>query len=59
MEIEHTPFVQCMPEYCKKEDAIEGYREYYRQEKKHIAKWSKTSVPYWYAVERENDEGQN
>ena len=39
---------KAMPDEYKKADPIEGYREYYKKEKKHIAKWSKRSAPYWY-----------
>ena len=38
-----------MPEYCKIiGDSVSSYRNYYRQEKKHIAKWTKRPVPNWY-----------
>jgi hypothetical protein len=39
---------QAMPKECKKEDSVEAYREYYRQEKRHLASWKKRIVPFWY-----------
>jgi hypothetical protein len=44
----HTPFVECMPDYCKLNNPIASYRNYYMQEKKHIAKWTKRGVPKWW-----------
>lgn len=43
-----TQFVQAMPDEYKNLNPIEGYREYYRKAKNHIAIWSKRDVPYWY-----------
>jgi hypothetical protein len=43
-----TPPAQAMPENCKKKDSVEAYREYYQQEKRHIASWKKRSIPFWY-----------
>lgn len=38
-----------MPEYCKiKDDSIISYRNYYIQEKKSFAKWTKRKTPDWY-----------
>ena len=39
---------QCMPDYCKKPDTIDAYRNYYILEKSKFAKWNYTSVPDWY-----------
>ncbi len=36
---------QCMPDYCKQSNALDGYRTYYREEKKGFAKWTKREVP--------------
>ena len=36
---------QAMPDYCKRENPVEGYREYYRQEKQHLAEWTKRDAP--------------
>jgi len=40
-----TPFALAMPDYCKTEDAVESYRNYYREEKWHLGKWTKRPVP--------------
>lgn len=39
---------QCMPDYCKSEDSITAYKNYYINEKKAFATW-KTKTPEWYA----------
>tara|TARA_Y100000994_G_scaffold116244_1_gene95475 strand:- start:99 stop:449 length:351 start_codon:yes stop_codon:yes gene_type:complete len=36
---------QCMPYYCKQSNAVDGYRTYYREEKKGFAKWTNRDVP--------------
>ena len=41
---------QCMPEYCKRKDVVEGYRNYYRCEKKYFAKWTTREEPYWFSA---------
>lgn len=43
-----TVMPQCMPEYCKNDNVTEGYRKYYREEKKYFAKWSNREVPKWF-----------
>ena len=43
-----TEFAQVMPDYCKRDNAIEAYRFYYINEKHKFAKWTKREVPYWY-----------
>mgnify|MGYP001213812469 FL=1 len=43
-----TEFAQAMPDYCKRDNAIEAYRFYYINEKKGFAKWTKRNVPYWW-----------
>lgn len=45
-----TEIPQCMPEYCKKKDVVEGYRNYYRNEKKYFAKWTTREEPYWFSA---------
>ena len=48
---EHTPFVQCMPEQYKQQNAVEAYRAYYKGEKAGFAKWRYPSVtPEWFKV---------
>ena len=39
------PFAQAMPDECKRDDAVEAYKEYYRKHKQHIATWTKRDVP--------------
>jgi len=46
-DAEFTEPPQAMPDYCKNEDVVEAYREYYRKEK-HFAKWTKRPVPKWF-----------
>lgn len=41
------PFVQCMPDECKGEDAVEAYRKYYREHKSHILVYTKRDPPEW------------
>ena len=41
---------QCMPDACKKEDAVEAYREYYRTSKADIAFWTKREIPSWWST---------
>jgi len=38
---------QCMPDYCKKENTVDAYRNYYIQEKKSFAKWNNSKTPEW------------
>lgn len=45
---EMTPFVQCMPEKYRQDNAIEAYREFYRNEKRSFAKWKKRPTPLWW-----------
>lgn len=46
---QRTSFAQAMPEEHKKEDAVEAYREYYREEKCSFAEWKKLdNEPNWY-----------
>jgi hypothetical protein len=45
-----TPFVQCMPDqYRVVDDPVQGYRNYYINEKASFAKWSRgIAAPYWW-----------
>lgn len=43
-----TPFAQCMPDQYKHKNAVEAYRNYYRGEKRDIAKWTTRSTPDWW-----------
>ena len=38
---------QCMPDYCKKENTVDAYRNYYIQEKKSFAEWNYSKEPKW------------
>jgi hypothetical protein len=46
----HTPFVECMPECCKLDNPMNSYRNYYKIEKSHIAKWTKRGEPKWWKI---------
>ena len=43
-----TVMPQCMPDHCKETVVTEGYRKYYREEKKYFAKWTNREVPQWF-----------
>lgn len=43
-----TRFAQAMPEQYKNKDAVKAYRDYYNNEKSHIATWKNGNVPYWF-----------
>lgn len=43
-----TPFAQAMPEHYKVPgDAVRAYRQFYRGDKQHFARWSKREAPDW------------
>ena len=44
-----TKFVQAMPNHCKMNNPVLGYRNYYLQEKSHLAIWSNREIPYWWS----------
>lgn len=46
---ELTPFVQCMPEIYRGNNAVDAYRRYYINEKRDIAVWSKRFSPEWWS----------
>jgi len=43
-----TKIPLAMPEVYYSHDTIKSYREYYINEKKYFAKWTKRNVPYWF-----------
>ena len=43
-----TPFVQCMPELYRGEDAVEAYRRYYVGDKARFARLTRREVPRWF-----------
>lgn len=45
-----VPPPQCMPDYCKMEDTVDAYRNYYIMEKHSFAKWPENKTPYWYCI---------
>lgn len=47
-----TPFALAMPQMYKQENAVEAYRNYYRNEKKHFAKWKLGNIPEWWRNEK-------
>lgn len=46
---ELTPFALAMPDYCKLEDPVESYREYYKREKYGILCYTRRPMPEWLA----------
>lgn len=46
-DIGPTPFALAMPDYCKLDDPILSYRNYYNQEKRHLFRWTKRRTPLW------------
>ena len=45
---------QCMPDYCKNEDAVFAYQNYYIVEKSDFATWKRREMPEWFH-EREKE----
>jgi len=45
-----TDHPQCMPDYCKSEDTVAAYRNYYINEKSYFAKWKNGNVPEWWTA---------
>lgn len=43
-----TQPTQAMPDEYKHEDSVLAYRQYYIGAKRHLAKWTKREVPYWW-----------
>ena len=39
---------QCMPDYCKMDDTVLAYQNYYILEKSDFATWKTRGVPLWY-----------
>ena len=46
-KIESTPFALAMPEQYRTSCPIESYRNYYRNEKSHLFKWTNRERPDW------------
>lgn len=47
-----TTIPQAMPDYCRKLDPIEGYRNYYNLEKQKLIKYTKREIPSWLKVNK-------
>ena len=47
---EFTEPPQCMSDYCKDDDAVVAYRNYYIREKSYMAKWKMDNSPVWYKI---------
>ena len=45
---------QCMPNYCKNDDAVSAYQNYYILEKSDFATWKRRDKPEWFH-EREKE----
>jgi hypothetical protein len=43
-----TPFPQAMPDDCKRENPVDGYRDYYINHKARFAKWTNRDIPEWF-----------
>ena len=43
-----TEMPQAMPDECKKDNPIDGYREYYNVEKAYMCKWKNREIPEWF-----------
>jgi len=39
---------QCMPDYCKDDDAVSAYHKYYILEKSDFATWKRRDKPEWF-----------
>ena len=39
---------QCMPDYCKNDDAVSAYQNYYILEKSDFATWKRRDKPEWF-----------
>ena len=51
---EFTDPPQCMPDYCKNDDAVSAYQTYYILEKSDFATWKRRDKPEWF-YEREKE----
>ena len=43
-----TEIPQAMPDECKRENPIDGYRNYYNIEKAYMCKWKNREIPEWF-----------
>tara|TARA_Y100000385_G_scaffold242970_1_gene260214 strand:- start:1266 stop:1823 length:558 start_codon:yes stop_codon:yes gene_type:complete len=49
-----TKWVQAMPDECKRDNPIEGYRKYYLEHKRRFARWAHSETPQWWLESVEN-----
>ena len=42
----------CMPDYCKSDDTVSSYQNYYIVEKSDFATWKRRAQPEWFNAER-------
>ena len=57
IQLTDTPWAappQCMPDYCKGDDAVLAYQTYYIVEKSGFAKWKRRDIPEWFNAKRES-----
>ena len=47
-DTEMTPFALAMPDQYKSDNAVEAYRQYYMNDKPHLASWKKRGKPEWW-----------
>lgn len=45
--LEITPPALAMPDHCKLGDAVQSYRQYYREEKTDLHIWTNRDQPWW------------
>jgi hypothetical protein len=45
-----TPFALAMPDDCKVGNAVESYRKYYVNHKKHFSVWKNRDIPNWFKI---------
>ena len=42
-----SPPAQAMPENFRNDDPVQAYRDYYREDKRHLHVWTKRNAPEW------------
>ncbi len=46
-DVPMTNFKLAMPDECKSDNAVESYRRYYKEHKKHLHSWRYRPEPFW------------
>ena len=49
-----SDFALAMPEIYKNKDAVLAYREYFKNEKKHLFNWENREIPEWLNLQKNN-----